>query len=68
MASGYTRPDPPIEVGVTKYELCSDSVAATAIGVETDSQRHELFAFVSFAAKLPLVSEGIIRLPERIRR
>jgi hypothetical protein len=36
-AAGYTKPDPPIEVGVTEYENCSDRVAVTVRCVETDA-------------------------------
>jgi hypothetical protein len=37
LAAGYIRPDPPIEVGVTEYETCSDRVAVTVRCVETDA-------------------------------
>ena len=37
LAAGYTKPDPPIEVGVTEYENCSDRVAVTVRCVETDA-------------------------------
>ena len=36
-AAGYTKSDPPIEVGVTKYENCSDRFAVTVRCVETDA-------------------------------
>jgi hypothetical protein len=35
--AGYTKPDPPIEVGVTEYEYCSDRVAVNVRCVETDA-------------------------------
>jgi len=37
LAAGYTKPDPPIEVGVTEYENGSDRVAVTVRCVETDA-------------------------------
>ncbi len=36
-AAGYTRPDPPIEVGVTEYDNRSDRFAVYVRCVETDA-------------------------------
>jgi hypothetical protein len=37
LTAGYTKPDPPIEVGVTEYESRSARVAATVRCVEKDA-------------------------------
>ncbi len=58
LAAGYIKPDPPIEVGVTEYENCSDRVAVTVRCVETDALsrgivRHDLIERSMSRAELP---------------
>jgi hypothetical protein len=36
-AAGYTKPDPPIEVGVIEYQNSSEQIAAFVRCVETDA-------------------------------
>jgi hypothetical protein len=47
--AGYTKPDPPIEVGVTEYEYCSDRVAVNVRCVETDALSIGIAGFAGMA-------------------
>ncbi len=56
--AGYTKPDPPIEVGVTEYEYYSDRVAVNVRCVETDALSIGMAGRVPFDSIEPPMSRA----------